>query len=490
MHIGIASQKLSPIDMSDTYLDFANSPWGSRLAALLGLPRPVPLDRFQSHEPVLQGDVLIGAGPSPDLLPDLVKVCQRMQLATVSHQWPGWTALCNQAGMMSGRWGVGDQPGAPVKALVYDATGLQTTAHADGLYHFLHDTVRSVQPCGRVVLLARAPSTCQDASQAAVQRGLEGLMRALAKEVKRGVAVQLVQVDAGAQGGLEGCLRFLLSPRSAYVSGQVIRLQAPSAAEAVCALGSGEPAMDWQRPLDGKRILVTGASRGIGAAIADTLARDGAKVICLDVPASMEVLQGVAERIGGNALSLDITDSQAPHVLAEQALAEGGWDGVVHNAGITRDKTIARMAEHAWQSVVQVNLQAQAAITQRLLEAQALTPCARIVCVSSIAGLAGNVGQTNYAFSKAGVVGLVQHLANAMAERGGAINAVAPGFIETQMTAAIPFAIREAGRRMNSMGQGGLPVDVAEAIAWLLSQGSAGVNGQVLRVCGQSWLGA
>jgi 3-oxoacyl-[acyl-carrier protein] reductase len=323
-----------------------------------------------------------------------------------------------------------------------------------------------------------------------VQRGLEGLMRALAKEVKRGVAVQLVQVDAGAQGALEGCLRFLLSPRSAYVSGQVIRLQESFAAEAAFSVGSGEPVINWQRPLDGKRILVTGASRGIGAAIVDTLARDGANVICLDVPASMEALQGVAERVGGNALSLDITVAQAPHVLAEQALAEGGWDGVVHNAGITRDKTIARMAEHAWQSVVQVNLQAQAAITQRLLEAQALTPCARIVCVSSIAGLAGNVGQTNYAFSKAGVVGLVQHLANAMAERGGAIKAVAPGVIETQMTAAIPFAIREAGRRMNSMGQGGLPVDVAEAIAWLLSQGSVGVNGQVLRVCGQSWLGA
>ncbi len=129
-------------------------------------------------------------------------------------------------------------------------------------------------------------------------------------------------------------------------------------------------------------------------------------------------------------------------------------------------------------------------ITQALWEAGALRERARVVCVSSISGIAGNMGQTNYAFSKAGVIGLVQGMAPRMAQQGMAINAVAPGFIETQMTAAIPWAVREAGRRMNSMGQGGQPVDVAEAIAWLLSPAARGVNGQVLRVCGQSWIGA
>jgi 3-oxoacyl-[acyl-carrier protein] reductase len=110
--------------------------------------------------------------------------------------------------------------------------------------------------------------------------------------------------------------------------------------------------------------------------------------------------------------------------------------------------------------------------------------------VSSISGIAGNAGQTNYSTSKAGVIGLVDAWAPQLAKTGRTINAVAPGFIETQMTAAMPITLREAGRRMNSMSQGGLPVDVAETIAWLAQPGSGGVNGNVVRVCGQSLLGA
>jgi 3-oxoacyl-[acyl-carrier protein] reductase len=435
----------------------------------------------------MQGDVLIGAGASPGLLDALVQACRSMQLSTVSHQLPDWTARCNQLGMMSGRWRVGEQPGARVKALVYDATGLSTLESASALYQFLHDTVRAVLPSGRVVVLARSPQAGRHVEHATVQRALEGLVRSLAKEVKRGIAVQLLQVDEGAEPALEGGLRFFLSPRSAYVSGQVVRLQAhPSVGQA----GVSSPGWDWTQPLAGKRILVTGASRGIGAAMVETLAHDGAQVVCLDVPGAADALQAVAERAGGSVLPWDITDPEVPHRLAMQAVNEGGWDGVVHNAGITRDKTIANMSESLWQSVVRVNLQSQVAITQALLDAQALRSNARVVCVSSIAGLAGNVGQTNYAFSKAGVIGLVQSLAPTLAASGMAINAVAPGFIETQMTAAIPFVIREAGRRMNSMGQGGLPEDVAQTVAWLMSPAAGGVNGQVIRVCGQSWLGA
>src|SRR5262249_9380273 len=114
----------------------------------------------------------------------------------------------------------------------------------------------------------------------------------------------------------------------------------------------------------------------------------------------------------------------------------------------------------------------------------------RIVAVSSISGIAGNAGQTNYATSKAGVIGFVRALAPAVAKQGATLNAVAPGFIETRMTAAMPIATREVGRRMNSLAQGGLPVDVAETIAWLVSPGSGVVNGNAVRVCGQSLLGA
>jgi 3-oxoacyl-[acyl-carrier protein] reductase len=148
------------------------------------------------------------------------------------------------------------------------------------------------------------------------------------------------------------------------------------------------------------------------------------------------------------------------------------------------------MPPHLWQTLVQVNLVAQQAINQALLERGALQPQARLVCVSSISGIAGNLGQTNYALSKAGVIGMVQSMALVLAKKGITINAVAPGFIETQMTAAVPFAIREAGRRMNSMGQGGQPVDVAETIAWFASPASSGLYGNVVRVCGQSLIGA
>ncbi|MCY1343836.1 3-oxoacyl-[acyl-carrier-protein] reductase FabG [compost metagenome] len=113
-----------------------------------------------------------------------------------------------------------------------------------------------------------------------------------------------------------------------------------------------------------------------------------------------------------------------------------------------------------------------------------------MVLIASISGIAGNLGQTNYALSKAGLIGLAQNWAPLLARRGISINAVAPGFIETQITAAIPLTLREAGRRMNSMNQGGLPQDVAEAVAWFAQPGSGALTGQVMRVCGQSLLGA
>ncbi|MBC7750889.1 MAG: SDR family oxidoreductase, partial [Candidatus Saccharibacteria bacterium] len=142
-----------------------------------------------------------------------------------------------------------------------------------------------------------------------------------------------------------------------------------------------------------------------------------------------------------------------------------------------------------WDLVLNINLSSAERINDYLLENEAFNDNARIVCVSSISGIAGNLGQTNYAASKAGVIGLVQSVAPTL-KKGITINAVAPGFIETAMTAAIPLQIREAGRRMNSMSQGGQPVDVAEAIAWFSNPASGGLNGNVVRVCGQSLIGA
>jgi 3-oxoacyl-[acyl-carrier protein] reductase len=273
------------------------------------------------------------------------------------------------------------------------------------------------------------------------RRALEGFVRSLGKEVGRGITVNLVHAD----GPLDATLRFLLSPRSAYVSGQVIRV------------GTGEDA-----PLAGRRALVTGGARGIGAAIAEVFEREGATVDRIDLP------------------EWDITEPDAPARLAERYA--GGLDVLVHNAGVTLDRTLAKMPEERWQKLMKVNLLAPQRITEALLPV--LGDRARIVCVSSLSAIAGNAGQTNYATAKAGLLDLVDGLE---LPDGATINAVAPGFIETAMTAAMPLGVREAGRRLNSLRQGGLPVDVAETVAWLAS---SGVDRNVVRVCGQSLLGA
>ena len=314
---------------------------------------------------------------------------------------------------------------------------------------------------------------------ATAQRALEGFTRSLGKEVGRGVAVQLVYVAEGAEKQIDSTVRFLLSPRSAYVSGQVVRI-----GEGVAKT----PQIDWERPLDGKLALVTGASRGIGEAIAETLHRDGAELLLLDVPALSEDLQEVAGRLGAGTVELDITAEDAPEKIAERL--DNGVDVIVHNAGVTRDRTLAKMPEDRWTSLLEINLSSEERIDDELLARGLLRSNGRIVCVSSMSGIAGNAGQTNYATSKAGVIGMVEALAPELADRGATINAVAPGFVETQMTAKMPIALREAGRRMNSMSQGGLPVDVAETIAWLAGPASTGVTGNVVRVCGQSLLGA
>jgi 3-oxoacyl-[acyl-carrier protein] reductase len=331
-------------------------------------------------------------------------------------------------------------------------------------------------------VLGTPPEDCRRPRQATAQRALEGFVRSVGKEVRRGATAQLIYLGPKAESQIESTLRFYLSPKSAYVSGQVVRIGASA--------GSAE-GIDWELPLSGKSALVTGASRGIGKAIAKVLARDGAHVIGLDVPGLRRELEETIVELGGSTLVLDITDEDAPAQIAARLLEDhGGVDVVVHNAGVTRDKTLGRMDEDRWDTVLAINLTAQERINDELLAREVIRENGRIVCVSSMSGIAGNAGQTNYATSKAGVIGMVESMAAPLGKKKLTINAVAPGFIETQMTAAMPLATREAGRRMNSLAQGGLPVDVAETIAWFASPASAGVNGNVVRVCGQSLIGA
>jgi 3-oxoacyl-[acyl-carrier protein] reductase len=366
------------------------------------------------------------------------------------------------------------------KALVFDASGIADSTELVELQRFFYPAVPRLRRSGRVVVLGTTPALAGSARAQTAQRALEGFTRSLAKEIGgKGATAQLVYVEPGAEDQLASTLRFLLSPRSAYVDGQVIRI------------GKGvapTPEIDWDLPLAGKTALVTGASRGIGAAIAATLGRDGAKLVGLDVPQAEGDLRAVVEALGGEALPLDITAADAPEKIA--AHFKDGVDVVVHNAGVTRDRTIAKMPEDRWTQLMEINLSGEERINDALLDSGRLNENGRVVCVSSLSGIAGNSGQTNYAASKAGVIGMVESLAPALAEQKATINAVAPGFIETQMTAAMPIGPREAGRRLSSLSQGGLPVDVAETIAWFASPATTGVTGNVVRVCGQSLLGA
>ena len=247
--------------------------------------------------------------------------------------------------------------------------------------------------------------------------------------------------------------------------------------------------MRWTFPLEQKTALVTGAARGIGRSTAELLAAEGAHVVCLDRPEDQDAAARLARTLHGRVLGVDVTAPDAAAQIAE-AFGEHGVDIVVHNAGITRDKTLARMKPAFFDLAIAVNLEAVERITRHLLEQGRINPFGRVICLSSVAGLAGNMGQTNYAAAKRGVVGYVQALAPTVAAEGITVNAVAPGFIETRMTDAMPTALREVARRMNSLGQGGHPADVAEAIAFFASPGAQGITGQTLRVCGQALIGA
>jgi 3-oxoacyl-[acyl-carrier protein] reductase len=467
--------------VADRYQTFANSTAGKLVTKRLGMPVPTPLRRFEPGRPVLEGPALLGAAPGGRLADAAADILRAIDAEVAVAPGEEMRRAAERAGVRTTAWSEDTNGDRRFGALVLDASGIDDVQGLRHLYEFFHPVIWRLRASGRLLVLATPPEMSDDPRQAVAQRAIEGFLRSAAKEVGKGSTANLVYVAPGAEGGMESTLRFFLSAKSAYVSAQVARI---GPAEPV-------PAGDWEKPLAGKAAVVTGASRGIGEAIAETLARDGAEVVCLDVPAQGDALTEVANRIEGSALQLDITADDAPASLVEHMRQRhGGVDVVVHNAGVTRDKTLGKMDDERWDMVLGINLEAPLRINEALLSDGALRPGGRIVGVSSVSGVAGNRGQVNYATSKAGVIGMVDALAPVVAPRPATINAVAPGFIETQMTAAMPLPTREAGRRMNSLSQGGLPVDVAETVAWLASPGSDGVNGNVVRVCGQALIGA
>ena len=447
--------------MTDRYRDLVNTGVGSAVSKRLGLPRPVVLRRYEPGQPLLAGPALVrSVGEQGD-------AAALVRSVLSAEQVPVRTTAT-------------DADTERLAAVVLDATAASTVDDLDLVRLAISHPLKRLAPSGRLLVLGPSPQEARGIEAAAVAQALEGLVRSAAKELRAGATANLVQVGPGAVPALESPVRFFLSARSAYVDGQVLQVRAADVPTGT----------DWARPHAGRVTLVTGAARGIGAAIAGVLARDGAEVVCLDVPGAGETLAATANKVGGTALQLDVTADDAPARLAAHLRERhGGVDLVVHNAGITRDKLLVNMDDARWRSVLDVNLRAHLRLDEALLDG-VLRDGGSLVSVSSTSGIAGNRGQTNYAASKAGVVGMVHAAAPELAGRGITVNAVAPGFIETEMTARMPLGTREAGRRINSLSQGGLPVDVAEAIAFLGAPASAGVTGQVLRVCGQSLVGA
>ena len=362
------------------------------------------------------------------------------------------------------------------QGIVVDATGWTDLRALDELLAMLQPRIAQLKANDRIVLLSHATSGV-DWQRATIAEALTGFCKSLAKELgSKGVTVNQLQVVTRGDEAALPWLAFLLSKRSAFITGQSIAVNIPRRHIGL------KPAA-----LHDKVVAITGAAQGIGLAIATQFAAEGAKVIGIDRPGN-PALESAMAALNGRALALDITAADAPQRIRDLTSEMGGLDILVNNAGITRDKRFKNMPADYWQSALNVNLHAPYHLAETLAQ-NGLNDEGRIIFLSSISGIAGNAGQSNYALAKSALIGLTHALAPAMQNRRITVNAVAPGFIETPMTAAIPFMIREVARRFNALAQGGLPQDVAELVTFLARPEAGGVSGETIRVCGLNQIG-
>ena len=285
--------------MSDWYRDFANSGLGTTVTKQFGLPRPAVLRRYAPGEPLLPGPVVVGSAGQGRLKDQL-------------------TELLRDAGgtVQSPVTADGATDGEKLGAVVLDATGLATPADLASAHDFLAPAIKRLRASGRVLIVADPPAEAGSPAQAAARQALDGLVRSIGKELRDGSTANLVYVPAGAEGSIASPVRFFLSGRSAYVDGQGVTVSAAT-------LPAAE---NYGTPLAGKVAVVTGAARGIGASIARVLARDGAHVVAVDVPAAGDKLADVANEIGGTAFQLDITGAGRRRA-ADRAPARAAWRG-------------------------------------------------------------------------------------------------------------------------------------------------------------------
>jgi len=436
--------------MSDGYLRFSNRPLGKFICSKLGLPVPPMLQRADDKPWQLVDNIALESAPNGQFSPVMTQILSPIDSAAT----------------------------ADLNGLVFDASGIVNSEQLEALYYVLSPKIHQLARNAKVVIVGLEPKSLIDIKHATAQRALLGFVKSLAKELgRKGSTANLIYATQGCGNELAAPLSFFCSLRNAYVTGQVVYVDKADIA-----------ATNQQQPLHGKLALVTGASQGIGLAMAQTLHRDGATVIGLDIAPQESALKVAMEQCEGESLALDISASDAGQHI-EQHLNGRQLDIVVHNAGITRDKMLSRMKIEQWQLLMSINLTAIETVNDYLLGQDLIADGGRIIGVSSISGIGGNAGQTNYATAKAGVIGMVEALKDPLSEKGITINAVAPGFIETKMTAAVPFLPRQIARRACSLSQGGLPVDVAEAVALFASPQAQGLSGNVLRVCGQNIVG-
>lgn len=349
----------------------------------------------------------------------------------------------------------------------------------------LQDGIRGIKSNGKILIYSTQTELLDDAStslsasvhHATYQRSLEGISRSLAKELGgRGTTVNLVKLPPNVEvSNYKTVEEFFTSGRSAFITGQ--------------ALVANE-AVKSGRELSEKICVVTGGAGGIGSATVQRLAAEGATVVIADIPQMEERAKSLlSSKV--SFLGADLTDESARKQLLETIKEKHGRiDVLVNNAGITRDKTLKNMPEHYWDQVIDINLSAVIALTEDALGMGLIPEGGRIIGTSSISGIAGNFGQTNYTATKAALIGYAASKAKELKSKGITINAIAPGYIETDMVKTMPLMTRIFAERLTSLAQAGKPEDIAEAMAFMAHPGAECINGQVLRVCGGSFLGA
>ncbi|MCF8464708.1 MAG: SDR family oxidoreductase [Flavobacteriales bacterium] len=362
-------------------------------------------------------------------------------------------------------------------ALVIDGRKVSNAPALKALFNELQAGVKNIKANGKVLIYSVQPELLSDTHHSTYQRSLEGISRSLAKELGgRGTTVNLIKLPPNVElKNYKTIQEFFTSGRSAFITGQAVSTNETNS--------SG-------RQLSEKVCVVTGGAGGIGSATVNRLAAEGATVIIADMPQMEERAKAIlSEKV--SFMGADLTDESARKKLLETIKEKHGRiDVLVNNAGITRDKTLKNMPEHYWDQLIAINLTAVINLSEDALAMGLIPEGGRIISTSSISGIAGNFGQTNYTATKAALIGYSASKSKELKAKGITINAIAPGYIETDMVKSMPLMTRIFAERLTSLAQAGKPEDIAEAMVFLSHPGAQCINGQVLRVCGGSFLGA